>query len=67
MTLADRVELRESAGVIEGETERLGTAVISLALEPSGKEIAVPETFPRLFWKVLPQAAGGKLSSTRWS
>ena len=56
MKLADRIELMESSTSIRGETDRLGATLISLELEPTGVELDVPDTFPRLFWKMLPQA-----------
>jgi len=56
MKLADRIELTETDSRIHGETDRLGSTLISLGLEPTGEAIDVPDTFPRLFWKVLPQA-----------
>ena len=58
MKLADRIELCERDGKIHGETERLGTTLISLELEPTGEPFEVPDTFPRLFWKVIPQPIG---------
>ena len=56
MKLADRIALSESGVNIRGETHRLGSTLISLELEPTGEAFDVPDTFPRLFWKVLPQA-----------
>ena len=56
MKLADRIELTETDKNIRGETDRLGSTLISLELSPTGEPFAVPGTFPRLFWKVLPQA-----------
>ena len=61
MKLADRIELNETDDTIRGTTERLGSRIISLELEPTGEPFAVPDTFPRLFWKVLPQADGPEL------
>ena len=43
-------------GTVRGETDRLGTTLLTLGLEPTGKAFEVPDTFPRLFWKVIPQA-----------
>lgn len=56
MKLADRIELTETESSITGKADRLGTTLISLELEPTGEAVDVPDTFPRLFWKVLPQA-----------
>lgn len=55
MKLAE-MELIETSRWIRGQTSRLGTTLISLELEPTGEAFDVPDTFPRLFWKVLPQA-----------
>jgi len=56
MKLADRIELTETDNSIRGKTARLGSTLISLELNPTGEAFVVPDTFPRLFWKVLPQA-----------
>lgn len=56
MKLADRIDLNETGTRICGQMDRLGSTLISLELRPTGKPLEVPDTFPRLFWKVLPQA-----------
>lgn len=57
MKLADRIAIVENPdGTVRGETDRLGTTLLTLELQPTGEAFEVPDTFPRLFWKVIPHA-----------
>jgi acetoacetate decarboxylase len=58
MLLAD-IELHVDEKRIWGSTSRLGRRVISLEMEPTGVEFEVPQMFPRLFVKALPEADRG--------
>ena len=55
MKLAE-MTLDESPDRIHGRTRRLGKTIVDIALVPSERRFTPPDTFPRLFYKVLPQA-----------
>ncbi len=55
MKLAE-MELKESPAAICGRTTRLGKTIVDITLTPSAHRFDPPDTFPRLFYKVLPRA-----------
>ena len=59
MKLAE-IELHVDQERIWGSTARLGKLVICLDMKPTGVEFEVPEMFPRLFVKALPEADRGE-------
>lgn len=56
MKLADRIAVEETEGRVHGYTERLGKRLIDINLTPSEHRFSPPDTFPRLFLKMLPKA-----------
>jgi len=54
------MELHVDEDRVWGHTTRLGRRVISLDMKPTGVEFEVPEMFPRLFLKALPEADRGE-------
>lgn len=55
MKLAE-MSLEEGADRIRGRTRRLGKTIVDVELTPSDHRFTPPDTFPRLFYKVIPQA-----------
>jgi acetoacetate decarboxylase len=55
MKLAE-MELEESSERVSGRTTRLGKTIVDVTLTPSDHRFTPPNTFPRLFYKVIPQA-----------
>lgn len=55
MKLAE-MEMNELPNRITGSTHRLGKRIADLTLTPSNHRFEPPDTFPRLFYKVVPRA-----------
>jgi acetoacetate decarboxylase len=56
MKLADRIEVEGNENGAHGSIDRLGKKVFSIEMTPGDSGWRPPQTFPRLFLKMLPRA-----------